>query len=68
MSMGKTIATVAAGALFGFGLALSTMIRPEVVLSFLQFRDWGLALVMGRPAGFEPPRRQEHKVISQYSD
>ena len=46
MSMGKTIATVAAGALFGFGLALSTMIRPEVVLSFLQFRDWGLALVM----------------------
>ena len=47
MSMGKTIATVAAGALFGFGLALSTMIRPEVVLSFLQFRDWGLALVMG---------------------
>ncbi|MFM2325330.1 YeeE/YedE family protein [Brachymonas denitrificans] len=47
MSIGKTIATVAAGALFGFGLALSTMIRPEVVLSFLQFRDWGLALVMG---------------------
>ena len=47
MSMGKTIATVAAGALFGFGLALSTMIRPEVVLSFLQLRDFGLALVMG---------------------
>lgn len=47
MSMGKTLATVAAGALFGFGLALSTMIRPEVVLGFLQLRDLGLALVMG---------------------
>lgn len=35
-----------AGALFGCGLALSGMIRPEVVLSFLQFRDWGLMLVM----------------------
>jgi uncharacterized protein len=41
------LATVAAGALFGFGLALSGMIRPEVVLSFLRFRDWGLMLVMG---------------------
>lgn len=38
---------VLAGALFGFGLALSGMTRPEVVLSFLQFRDWGLMLVMG---------------------
>lgn len=36
-----------AGALFGFGLALSTMIRPEVVLSFLRFQDFGLALVLG---------------------
>lgn len=40
-------AAVAAGALFGFGLAWSTMIRPEVVLSFLRFRDAGLMLVMG---------------------
>ncbi len=50
MSGGETknaTATLAAGALFGFGLALSGMIRPEVVLSFLQFRDWGLMLVMG---------------------
>ena len=38
---------IASGALFGFGLAWSGMIRPEVVLSFLQFRDWGLMLVMG---------------------
>lgn len=35
------------GALFGFGLSLSTMIRPEVVLSFLRFEDFGLMLVMG---------------------
>lgn len=44
---GAALATVVAGALFGFGLALSGMIRPEVVLSFLRFRDWGLMLVMG---------------------
>jgi uncharacterized membrane protein YedE/YeeE len=43
----QALATVAAGALFGFGLALSGMIQPEVILSFLQFRDWGLMLVMG---------------------
>ena len=47
MSFAKGLATLAAGALFGFGLALSSMIRPEVVLSFLQGRDLGLALVMG---------------------
>lgn len=47
MKLAKGLATLAAGALFGFGLALSTMIRPEVVLSFLQLQDLGLALVMG---------------------
>lgn len=36
-----------AGVLFGFGLAYSTMIRPEVVLSFLRLQDFGLMLVMG---------------------
>lgn len=46
-SLKDTLAVIAAGALFGFGLALSGMIRPEVVLSFLQFQDWGLMLVMG---------------------
>jgi uncharacterized membrane protein YedE/YeeE len=35
------------GALFGFGLALSTMVRPEVVLSFLMWHDMGLLLVLG---------------------
>jgi uncharacterized membrane protein YedE/YeeE len=45
------VAVVASGALFGFGLALSGMIRPEVILSFLQFRDWGLMLVMAGGLG-----------------
>lgn len=47
----KAVATVLAGALFGFGLAWSGMVRPEVVLSFLQFRDFGLMLVMGGALG-----------------
>jgi uncharacterized protein len=37
----------AAGALFGFGLALSTMVKPEVVIDFLMWRDFGLLLVLG---------------------
>jgi hypothetical protein len=45
---GRGLAIVAlCGALFGFGLALSTMVRPEVVLSFLRGQDFGLMLVMG---------------------
>jgi uncharacterized protein len=43
----RMLATLAAGALFGFGLSLSAMIQPEVVLSFLLFQDFGLMLVMG---------------------
>lgn len=43
----RMLATLAAGALFGFGLSIATMIRPEVVLSFLRFQDFGLMLVMG---------------------
>jgi len=38
---------LAAGVLFGAGLALSTMIRPEIVLGFLHFQDQGLLLVLG---------------------
>ncbi|MDP2024454.1 MAG: YeeE/YedE family protein, partial [Hydrogenophaga sp.] len=45
MSPMKFLAVLAGGALFGFGLALSTMVRPEVVLSFLRFQDFGLMLV-----------------------
>ena len=47
MSPSRFLAVLAAGALFGFGLALSSMVRPEVVLSFLRFQDFGLMLVMG---------------------
>ena len=47
MSAARVLATLVAGALFGFGLSFSTMIRPEVVLSFLRFQDFGLMLVMG---------------------
>jgi uncharacterized membrane protein YedE/YeeE len=43
----KLLAVLVAGVLFGFGLALSTMVSPEVVLSFLRFADFGLMLVMG---------------------
>jgi uncharacterized membrane protein YedE/YeeE len=34
------------GLIFGFGLAYSQMARPEVVLNFLQFEDFGLLFVM----------------------
>ena len=38
---------VVGGLVFGFGLGLSRMARPEVVLDFLQFEDFGLLFVMG---------------------
>lgn len=47
MSAGRLVAVLLCGALFGFGLALSTMVRPEIVLGFLRFQDYGLMLVMG---------------------
>ena len=47
MPFSRFLAVLVSGALFGFGLALSTMVQPEVVLSFLRFQDWGLMLVMG---------------------
>ena len=43
----RALAVLASGALFGFGLSVSTMVRPEVVLGFLRFNDMGLMLVMG---------------------
>jgi uncharacterized membrane protein YedE/YeeE len=45
--LARALATLVAGALFGFGLSYSTMIRPEVVLGFLRLTDFGLMLVMG---------------------
>jgi uncharacterized protein len=47
LNLYRMAATLMAGVLFGFGLSYSTMIRPEVVLSFLRFEDFGLMLVMG---------------------
>jgi uncharacterized membrane protein YedE/YeeE len=38
------------GLLFGLGLAVSGMARPEIVLDFLQFDDLGLLFVMGGAA------------------
>ena len=35
------------GSVFGVGLAVSRMARPEIVIEFLQLRDLGLVFVMG---------------------
>ena len=51
MSLPKAFVTLLAGALFGFGLSVATMVQPEIVLGFLTFKDWGLMLVMGGAAG-----------------
>ena len=51
LSLPKALVTLVAGALFGFGLSVATMVQPEVVLGFLRFQDWGLMLVMGGAAG-----------------
>ncbi|WP_276271607.1 DUF6691 family protein [Haloarcula litorea] len=40
-------AVAVGGVVFGFGLGLSRMYRPEVVLRFLQLTDLGLLLVLG---------------------
>lgn len=45
------MAILVSGALFGFGLSFSTMIQPEVVLSFLRFDDLGLLLVLACATG-----------------
>lgn len=47
MSARQLIITLICGVLFGFGLALSTMTSPEVIISFLVGHDFGLLLVMG---------------------
>ena len=47
MKAPSLIAVLIAGALFGFGLSYATMIKPEVVLSFLRFDDFGLLWVLG---------------------
>jgi uncharacterized membrane protein YedE/YeeE len=38
------------GLLFGFGLAFGGMTQQEIVLSFLQLRDYGLLILLGGSA------------------
>jgi uncharacterized membrane protein YedE/YeeE len=47
MKPGAAAFVAISGGLFGFGLALSTMVKPEVVIDFLMWRDLGLLLVLG---------------------
>lgn len=43
----KNLILFAGGLVFGFGLAYGRMSKPEIVLSFLQLKDYGLVLLMG---------------------
>jgi uncharacterized membrane protein YedE/YeeE len=43
----RNIVLFVGGILFGFGLAWGGMAKPEIVLSFLQLKDYGLVLLMG---------------------
>ena len=43
----RNIVLFIGGITFGFGLAWGGMSKPEVVLSFLQLKDFGLVLLMG---------------------
>ncbi|WP_117595466.1 MULTISPECIES: YeeE/YedE family protein [Haloprofundus] len=45
-----TLVILLGGLVFGFGLGLSGMAKPEIVLDFLQFEDFGLVFVMGGAA------------------
>ncbi len=47
MGLRQYLAVLLGGVLFGAGLAVSTMVRPEAVLAFLRFTDMGLMLVLG---------------------
>ena len=43
----RNIVLFIGGITFGFGLSWGGMSKPEVVLSFLQLKDYGLVLLMG---------------------
>jgi uncharacterized membrane protein YedE/YeeE len=58
-------AVLAAGTLFGLGLSVSRMVRPEVVLDFLLFRDLGLLLVLGAAMGVAMLAYQLERFSSQ---
>ena len=44
------VSALLAGSLFGFGLALSTMVKPESIIQFLLLKNMGLLLVMAGAA------------------
>ena len=46
----KNIILFIGGLIFGFGLAFGGMSKPEIVLSFLLLKDYGLVLLMGAGA------------------
>jgi uncharacterized membrane protein YedE/YeeE len=43
----KNLVLFVGGLIFGFGLAWGGMAKPEIVLDFLQLKDYGLVLLMG---------------------
>ncbi|NQT07491.1 YeeE/YedE family protein [Candidatus Bathyarchaeota archaeon] len=43
----RNIVLFIGGLTFGFGLAWGGMSKPEIVLSFLQLKDYGLFILMG---------------------
>ena len=45
--MKRLVVLFIGGLLFGFGLAVSNMVEQEIVLGFVQLRDFGLAVTMG---------------------
>jgi uncharacterized protein len=47
MKLMSLLVVLLSGAIFGLGLSISQMIRPEVVISFLLQKDFGLLLVLG---------------------
>lgn len=47
MRTSSLVSVLISGVLFGFGLSYATMVKPEVVLSFLRFEDLGLLWVLG---------------------
>ena len=46
----KHVVVFIGGLLFGFGLAFGGMSKQEIVLSFLQLKDFGLLLLLGGSA------------------
>ena len=50
MKASTVIVALLTGVLFGFGLAYSAMVKPEVIIAFLRLQDLGLLFVLGGAA------------------